>query len=131
MFDFMMVRRKVPISLDALQALLTAMGWDVTIHDALVGQHEDARGVWLLKMDTSGRIYVRLTQLTGAPSGCILHMEGHAFALHSEQRLIKEVATEIENEEDFAATLQIMEDLLLASDVDVPCRLKDSQVGDT
>lgn len=130
MVDFMIVRRKAPFSLDALRAPLTAMGWDVTIHDALLGQREDARGVWLLKMEKSGRIYVRLTQLTGAPTGCILQKEGRAFALHSEQRLIKEVATAIDNDDDFAAALQIMEDLLLTSDVDVICRHKGPQAGD-
>ncbi len=126
----MIVRRKASISFGSLKASLVAAGWDVSIHDALIGRREDAHGTWLLKVDNSGRMYVRRTRLTNASSGCTLQKEGHTFVLHSEQQHIQEIATELGEEDDVLKTLEMMVSLLLAADIEEICRSRHAPVSD-
>ncbi len=118
----MTVQRRGDFPLHELAPFLETNGWDVSVDETLLANRMDARGMFRLKVDKGGRVYLRRTSMDTPPRGQTLEIDGRLYAVHVESMKTAEAATTLHHAEEFPHALRTMMELVLASSLDFGTR---------
>ncbi len=112
----MTVQRRMDFPIHALAPLLEKAGWDVSVDETLIAVRAEADGFFQLKADRGGRVYLQRAFISTPPRGRTVTKAGRDYAFHEEITVKREVATQLEQMDDFLQVLATMRELVLKPD---------------
>ncbi len=110
----MTVQRRGDFPLHELRRFLETRGWDVFMTEAgtLEASLHGAAGVFRLKADRGGRVYLKRTNTAAPPRSQTFVIKGNAYAFQESTTHHWETAATLENAEDFPRVFETMMEIV-------------------
>ena len=118
----MTVQRRGDFPLHELIPILETNGWDVSVDETLIAARADANGMFQLKVDKGGRVYLRRTSMATPPHDQTQKIDGRRYAVHVESLTTTEATTTLDHANEFPQALKTMMQLALSSASDFRAR---------